>query len=80
MWQNVKSSIVYLPRPICALTPPKFLTRNSPEFLKLQLKANPKSDSKTQVHWIWFIVPKTFEEMEILNKIIITLTKAQPKL
>lgn len=38
-----------LPKPKWALTPPKFRTRNSPDFLKLQFSENPKSDSKTQV-------------------------------
>lgn len=38
-----------LPRPKCALTPPKFLTRNNDDFLKLQLIIKPKSDSSTQV-------------------------------
>lgn len=38
-----------LPKPKCALRPPKFLTRNSPDFLKLQLSIKPKSDSKTHV-------------------------------
>lgn len=42
-WQNI------LPKPKCALTPPRFLTRNSPDFLKLQFKISPKSDSNTQV-------------------------------
>lgn len=47
-----------LPKPIYALAPPKFLTRNNPDFLKLQLIANPKSDSRTQVHCILLIVPE----------------------
>lgn len=47
----------FLPKPKCAFTPPKFLTRNSPAFLKLQFIEKPKSDSRTQVHWIWLIVP-----------------------
>lgn len=47
-----------LPKPIYALAPPKFLTRNNPDFLKLQFMANPKSDSRTQVHCILLIVPK----------------------
>lgn len=46
-----------LPKPKCAFTPPKFLTRNSPAFLKLQFIEKPKSDSRTQVHWIWLMVP-----------------------
>lgn len=32
-----------------AFTPPRFLTRKSPLFLKAQFSMMPKSDSKTQV-------------------------------
>lgn len=38
-----------LPKPKCALRPPKFLTRNIPDCLKLQLSIKPKSDSNTHV-------------------------------
>lgn len=40
---------IVLPKPKWALTPPKFRTRNNDDFLKLQLKVKPNSDSKTQV-------------------------------
>ena len=36
-----------VPNPTYPLTPPRFLTRNNPDFLKAQLSLNPKSDSKT---------------------------------
>lgn len=48
-WKMNKAKIDRLPRPMWALTPPRFLTRNRPDFLKAQLRVNPKSDSKTQV-------------------------------
>lgn len=43
------NSIGNLPKPKCALTPPKFLTRNNDDFLKLQLIIKPNSDSSTHV-------------------------------
>lgn len=42
---------------MCALTPPRFLTRKSPDFLKAQLITNPKSDSNTQVERLYRHVP-----------------------
>jgi len=38
-----------LPKPKWAFRPPKFRTRNSPDFLKLQSRMKPKSDDKTHV-------------------------------
>uniref|UniRef100_A0A8D8J8S3 (northern house mosquito) hypothetical protein n=2 Tax=Culex pipiens TaxID=7175 RepID=A0A8D8J8S3_CULPI len=37
------------PSPKCALTPPRFRTRNRPDFLNAQFSMNPKSESSTQV-------------------------------
>ena len=55
---TVTTEHLILPKPMYALAPPKFLTRNNPDFLKLQFMENPKSDSRTQVHCILLIVPK----------------------
>lgn len=41
--------IQLLPKPKCAFTPPRFRTRNSDDFLKLQFSKKPKSESNTHV-------------------------------
>lgn len=55
-----------LPNPKCAFKPPRFLTRNNPDFLKAQLTTIPKSVSRTQVPWA---VPRKYKrENKLIGK------------
>lgn len=63
------NSHLHLPSPTYPLRPPRFLTRNIPDFLSPQFIDNPKSVSKTHVQLTCFHVIPANNQLE--NKILL---------
>lgn len=59
-----RSQSCSLPNPKWALTPPRFRTRNRPDFLNAQFSMKPKSESNTQVLSNGLIVPRGWGKKE----------------